>query len=119
MRHLRLTRLSQLHDLPPVGKDHRSLERALDQSDDCALARQLFGNRSVVGADNPEPDREEKQGMRSTARAGVENRVGAKRCPAGANDVIEIRQVHEREDFGPEVAREERELKERVDKTKR
>jgi hypothetical protein len=43
----------------------------------------------------------------------------AKRCPAGANDVIEIRQVHEPEDFGPEVAREERELKERVDKTKR
>jgi hypothetical protein len=43
----------------------------------------------------------------------------AKRCPAGANDVIEIRQVHEPEDFGPEVAREGRELKERVDKTKR
>jgi hypothetical protein len=43
----------------------------------------------------------------------------AKRCPAGANDVIEIRQVHEPEDFGSEVAREERELKERVDKTKR
>jgi hypothetical protein len=29
----------------------------------------------------------------------------AKRCPAGTNDVIEIRQVHEPEDFGPEVAR--------------
>ena len=26
----------------------------------------------------------------------------AKRCPAGANDLIEIRQVHEPEDFGPE-----------------
>jgi hypothetical protein len=34
----------------------------------------------------------------------------AKRCPAGANDVIEIRQVHEMEDFGPEVARQQREL---------
>ena len=34
----------------------------------------------------------------------------AKRCPAGANDVIEIRQVHEPEDFGPEVARQERKL---------
>jgi hypothetical protein len=34
----------------------------------------------------------------------------AKRCPAGANDVIEIRRVHEMEDFGPEVARQEREL---------
>jgi hypothetical protein len=26
----------------------------------------------------------------------------AKRCPAGTNDVIEIRRVHEPEDFGPE-----------------
>jgi hypothetical protein len=25
----------------------------------------------------------------------------AKRCPAGANDLIEIRQVHEPEDFAP------------------
>jgi hypothetical protein len=28
----------------------------------------------------------------------------AKRCPAGPNDIIEIRQVHESEDFGPEAA---------------
>ena len=34
----------------------------------------------------------------------------AKRCPAGANDIIEIRRVHEPEDFGPEVARQEREF---------
>jgi len=34
----------------------------------------------------------------------------AKRCPAGANDVIEIRRVHEMEDFGPEAARQQREL---------
>jgi hypothetical protein len=40
----------------------------------------------------------------------------AKRCPAGPNDVIEIRQVYEPEDFGPEVARAERELIEKVDK---
>jgi hypothetical protein len=37
----------------------------------------------------------------------------AKRCPAGPNDVIEIRQVHEPEDFGPGVARAERELMEK------
>jgi hypothetical protein len=40
----------------------------------------------------------------------------AKRCPAGPNDVIEIRQVYEPEDFAPEVARAERELTEKVDK---
>jgi hypothetical protein len=38
----------------------------------------------------------------------------AKRCPAGPDDVIEIRRVHEPEDFGPAVAREERELLERI-----
>ena len=38
----------------------------------------------------------------------------AKRCPAGANDVIEIRQVHEPKDFGPEVAHQERELAEKL-----
>jgi hypothetical protein len=29
----------------------------------------------------------------------------AKRCPAGANDAIEIRQVHEAADFEPQAAR--------------
>jgi hypothetical protein len=38
----------------------------------------------------------------------------AKRCPAGANDVIELRRVHEAEDFGPEVARQERELARKI-----
>jgi hypothetical protein len=37
----------------------------------------------------------------------------AKRCPACTNDVIEIRRVHELEDFGPEFAGQERELTER------
>ena len=34
----------------------------------------------------------------------------AKHCPAGPKDVIELRQVFEPEDFGPEVAKQEREL---------
>jgi hypothetical protein len=38
----------------------------------------------------------------------------AKRCPADANDVIELRRVHEAEDFGPEVARQERELARKI-----
>ena len=42
----------------------------------------------------------------------------AKRCPAGPDDVIEIRRVHEPEDFGPTVAREERELLERISRNK-
>ena len=42
----------------------------------------------------------------------------ATRCPAGPDDVIEIRRVHETEDFGPTVAREERELLERIGRNK-
>jgi hypothetical protein len=42
----------------------------------------------------------------------------AKRCPAGADDLIEIRRVHEPEDFGPTVAREERELLEQISRNK-
>ena len=41
-----------------------------------------------------------------------------KRCPAGPDDVIEIRRVHEPEDFGPTTAREERELLERIGRNK-
>jgi hypothetical protein len=41
-----------------------------------------------------------------------------KRCPAGPDDVIEIRRVHEPEDFGPAIAREERELLERIGRNK-
>ena len=42
----------------------------------------------------------------------------AKRCPAGPDDVIEIRRVHELEDFGRTVAREERDLLERIGRNK-
>ncbi len=40
----------------------------------------------------------------------------AKRCPAGPNDVLELRRVHEPEDFGAEVAQQERELLGKVEK---
>jgi hypothetical protein len=39
------------------------------------------------------------------------------RCPAQAGDVIEIRQVFESEDFGPQVAQQERELMEKIGRT--
>jgi len=38
----------------------------------------------------------------------------AKRCPADTNDVIELRRVHEPEEFGPDVARQERELARKI-----
>jgi hypothetical protein len=43
----------------------------------------------------------------------------AKRVPAGANDVIELRRVHEPEDFGPQIGREERELLEKIGKNRK
>ena len=42
----------------------------------------------------------------------------ARRCPAHPGDVIEIRQVFEPEDFGPDVARPEREPMEKIGKSK-
>lgn len=42
----------------------------------------------------------------------------ARRCPAQSGDVIEIRRVHEAEDFGPAVAQQERELMEKIGKQK-
>ena len=38
----------------------------------------------------------------------------ARRCPAQPGDVLEIRQVFEAEDFGPDIARQERELTEKI-----
>jgi len=42
----------------------------------------------------------------------------ARRCPAGPDDVIELRRVHEPEDFGSTVAAEERELLEKIGQKK-
>ncbi len=38
----------------------------------------------------------------------------ALRCPAGEGAILELRQVQESEDFGPEIARMEDELRERI-----
>jgi hypothetical protein len=40
----------------------------------------------------------------------------ASRCPAADGDVLEIRQVFEASDFGPEVARKEAELLDEIGK---
>jgi hypothetical protein len=40
----------------------------------------------------------------------------ATRCPAAAGDVIEIRQVFETSDFGPEIERQEKALLEKIEK---
>jgi hypothetical protein len=42
----------------------------------------------------------------------------ARRCPAEPGDVLEIRQVFEPEDFGPEIAQQEPELMEKIGKNK-
>ncbi len=42
----------------------------------------------------------------------------ARRVPAAPGDVIELRRVHEPEDFGPAVAQQERELLEKIGKSK-
>ncbi|HLH11708.1 MAG TPA: YciI family protein [Methylovirgula sp.] len=42
----------------------------------------------------------------------------ARRCPAEPGDVLEIRKIFEPEDFGPAVAQQERELMEKIGKTK-
>jgi hypothetical protein len=42
----------------------------------------------------------------------------ARRCPAQPGDVLEIRQVFEAADFGPEAARQEHELMEKIGKKK-
>lgn len=42
----------------------------------------------------------------------------ARRCPAQPGDVLEIRKVYEPEDFGPAIARQERELTAKLGKTK-
>jgi hypothetical protein len=42
----------------------------------------------------------------------------AKRCPASENEIIEIRQVHETSDFGPDVAQQEAALLKDIGKRK-
>lgn len=42
----------------------------------------------------------------------------ARRVPAAPGDVIELRKVYEPEDFGPAVAQQERELLEKISKSK-
>lgn len=42
----------------------------------------------------------------------------ARRCPAQPGDMLEIRKVFEPEDFGPAIARQERELMEKTGKNK-
>jgi hypothetical protein len=42
----------------------------------------------------------------------------AKRCPASENETIEIRQVFEASDFGPEIAKEETALMKKMEQNK-
>ena len=68
-------------------------------------ARVAFSNRKPVVTDGPFAEAKEVLGgywmIRVNSRA--EAIEWAKKCPASDNEVIEIRQVQEMEDFSPEV----------------
>jgi hypothetical protein len=72
-----------------------------------AGARVSFAGGKAKVTDGPFPGSKEAVGGYWMIRVKSRDEAieWAKRCPAGANDVIEIRQVHEPEDSGPEVAR--------------
>jgi hypothetical protein len=77
-----------------------------------AGARVSFAGGKAKVTDGPFPGSKEAVGgyWMIQVKSRDEAIEWAKRCPAGANDVIEVRQVHEMEDFGPEVAHRERDL---------
>jgi len=81
-----------------------------------AGARVSFAGGKAKVTDGPFPGSKEAVGGFWMIRVKSRDEAieQAKRCPAGVNDVIEIRQVHEPEDFGLEVARQERKLAGRI-----
>jgi hypothetical protein len=81
-----------------------------------AGARVSFAGGKAKVTDGPFPGSKEAVGGFWMIRVKSRDEAieWAKRCPAGVNDVIEIRQVHEPEDFGLEVARQERKLAGRI-----
>jgi hypothetical protein len=80
-----------------------------------AGARVLFAAGEAKVMDGPFAEAQEAVGgyWMIQVKSRDEAIEWAKRCPAGPSDVIEIRQVREREDFGSEVARAEHELMEK------
>ncbi|MFN8471004.1 MAG: YciI family protein [Anaerolineae bacterium] len=75
-------------------------------------ARVTWSGGKPVVTDGPFTEAKEVIGGYWMIRVGSKDEAvaWAKRCPVGDGVTIEIRQVFEPEDFGPEVAREEREL---------
>lgn len=67
-----------------------------------AGARVSFAGRKVTVTDGPFAETKEAVGGYWMIRVGSREEAieWAKRCPAGANDIIEIRRVYEPEDFG-------------------
>lgn len=67
-----------------------------------AGARVSFAGGNVTVTDGPFAETKEVIGGYWMIRVSSRDEAieWAKRCPAGANDIIEIRRVHEPEDFG-------------------
>jgi hypothetical protein len=72
-------------------------------------ARVSFAGGKPTVTDGPFPEAKEVVGgyWMIQVKSKAEAIEWARRCPAGENEMIEIRQVFEASDFGPEVAKEE------------
>ena len=72
-------------------------------------ARVTFAGGRPKVTDGPFPEVKEVVGgyWMIQVKSKAEAIEWARRCPAGENEMIEIRQVFETSDFGPEVAKEE------------
>jgi hypothetical protein len=99
----------------PIAPDFMPDMEAVKKMGEYNEALQQAGGKAKV-TDGPFPGSKEAVGGFWMIRVKSRDEAieWAKRCPAGANDVIEIRQVHEPKDFGPEVAHQERELAEKL-----
>jgi hypothetical protein len=82
-------------------------------------ARVKYGGRGSASViDGPFTETKEILGGYWMIQAGslAEAIAWAKQAPCPAGEMIEIREVYEPEDFGPEVAQEERELMDKMKK---
>jgi hypothetical protein len=81
-------------------------------------ARVRFAGGTISVAAGPFPDAREVLGgyWMIQVKSKDEAIAWARRCPAPEGEMIEIRQVFEAADFGPEVAREEGALLDQIGK---
>jgi hypothetical protein len=81
-------------------------------------ARIEFGNGKPIVTDGPFAESKELVGGYWIWKVDSKEQAvdWAKRCPLSPGDVLELRQIFEMEDFGPEIAAQEAALFERIEK---